>query len=326
MHRAIDAAQLPKGVEQVLTLAALDHTFRQRVAQDPVTAAQEKGIQLDEIEAKLLQSTKPDRLAQMSEKLVIPKKPGRRQFIKAVSASIVAMVTGKAVMLCSGCTGADTWVDDKDPLQKWMDLGGHTCYVYLPKTVVAYPQSAAPVLVTLHGQGETCLSNVQRWYNTADMYGFSLISVNWTEEAITPEDKDKLIADLPQILDNFNNQYAIDRSNLYLSSRGESTPMIWEAGFLRDNQLWSGVVFLGGVPGGDWENNSAQLIEGIKTDPPALYYVIGKEDPEYSQAVAFCEAADQAGVDLHKDEVEGSTSRAVLSFSEIWTWIERHGR
>jgi len=158
------------------------------------------------------------------------------------------------------------------------------------------------------------------------MYGFSLISVNWTEEATTPADQEKLISDLPRILDDFNKQYAIDRSELFLASRGESTAMTWEAGFLAADPLWSGVVFLGGVPSGDWENNATQLLEGVHANPPALYYVIGKEDSDYQQALKFSEASSQAEVTLLTDEVDGTTTEAVLDFSDIWIWVRYNGR
>ncbi|HQB43316.1 MAG TPA: Os1348 family NHLP clan protein, partial [Polyangiaceae bacterium] len=66
MHRAVQATELPQGVEQVLTIAALDPVFRAQVARDPISAAAAKGIRLDPVEAALLQSMPAQRLAAMT--------------------------------------------------------------------------------------------------------------------------------------------------------------------------------------------------------------------------------------------------------------------
>ncbi len=322
MHRAVDASLLPQGVEQVLTVAALDHRFREAVSRDPVAAAASKGIALDEVEAGLLRSVSPENLARMAERLVIPKSPGRRRFIKAVSASIVAMVTGKAVMLCSGCTGADSWVPDGggEPEQKWMELAGHTCYVYLPATVVDYPGEPAPVMVALHGEAETCLSSVQRWNVAADSFGFSLIAVNWTEDAPTPQAKEELVADLDDIVAAFGDTYAV--GGVFLSSRGASTPMAFSAGYLVQDHRWGAVAFLGGAPEGDWVNDADTLLQGLNESPPALYYVMGEQDADFGQATAFTGALSGKGVTVHKDQRAGSTADAVLNFSDIFQWLK----
>ena len=148
MHRAVAAEELPQGVEQVLTIAALDHEFRESVGRDPVAAAAAKGIALDAVEAGLLRSAPPAQLAAMAERMVIPRDIGRRQFVKAVSASVVALVTGKAMMLCSGCTGADSsWGRPDAPgtaEQKWISLAGHTCYVYVPAAVASAWRTQIP--------------------------------------------------------------------------------------------------------------------------------------------------------------------------------------
>ncbi len=318
MHRAVAAEELPQGIEQVLTIAALDREFRASVARDPVAAAAAKGIALDAVEAGLLRATAPAQLAAMAERLVIPRDIGRRQFVKAVSASVVALVTGNAMLLCSGCTGADaSWGIDAPGTaeQKWISLAGHTCYVYVPGSVT----SAAPVLVALHGGGETCLSSVQRWHSAADRYGFNLLAINWTDEAATPETWDALVADLPAITAAFAGYYPITAGRTYLSSRGASTALAWRAAYLAEGGF-RGTVLLGGVPEGDWVAEGAALAQAAVATP-ALYYVIGKLDSDYAAATAFYSAATGAGINGTRDELEGATADAVLDFSAIWTWI-----
>ncbi len=43
LHRTVDASQLPKGLEQLFTLAALDPKFRDKVGEDPQAAAKSRG-------------------------------------------------------------------------------------------------------------------------------------------------------------------------------------------------------------------------------------------------------------------------------------------
>lgn len=326
MHRAVAVEELPQGVEQVLTVAALDHEFRVRVAADPVGAAASKGIALDPVETGLLRSVAPGQLAAMAERLVIPRDVGRRQFVKTVSASIVALVTGKAMLLCSGCTGADASWGELDtpstPTQRWMNLAGHTCYVYIPATV-AISHAAAPVLVALHGQGETCLSSVQRWHTAADNHGFNLLAINWTEEAATPETWDALVADLPAVLEAFGGYYSVTPGQRFLTSRGPSATITWKAAYLAANG-YAGDALLGGVPEGDWVGGAASLVAAMNATP-ALYYVLGRRDPDHAAGSAFYAAVTGRGVTGNLLELAGSTADAVLSFTDIWRWLAAHG-
>ena len=86
MHRAVSTADLPVGLEQVLTLAGLNHHFRDQLARDPAAAAASVGIPLDETELMLLRSAAPGRVRQMAED-ILPPRDSRRGFIKAVAAS-----------------------------------------------------------------------------------------------------------------------------------------------------------------------------------------------------------------------------------------------
>jgi hypothetical protein len=163
MRRAVEVSDLPQGVERILTLAALNQRFRTDLLRDPIAAAQSQGIVLDAVESSLLRAARPEQLAAMADRIVIPRSSDRRAFVKTVSASIVAMVTGKAIMLCSGCTGMDTWRRDAatplgsdtgnadaGPVQQWMDLNGYTCYLYLPTAVAANPTLGHDVMAALH--------------------------------------------------------------------------------------------------------------------------------------------------------------------------------
>jgi hypothetical protein len=323
MHRSVAVEELPQGVEQVLTLAALDHRFRVEVGRDPLAAAASKGIRLDPVEAALLAAAPPAQLAAMAERLVVPRGIGRRHFVEAVSASVVALVTGKAMLLCSGCTGADTsWgvPDGNAPVQQWMNLAGHVCYVYVPAAVAA-AHTPAPLLVALHGADETCLASVQRWRTAADSFGFDLLAVNWTEDAPTPETWDALVADLPAIASAFATTYPIEGELRYLSSRGASTALAWRAGYLAAGGFQAAAL-LGGVPDGDWVGDASPLVAAMVATP-ALYYVLGAADPDHAAGSAFYTAVTGAGVVGHLDALAGSTADAVLDFSAIWQWLRR---
>ena len=173
MHRAVNVADLPVGVEQALTLAALNHRFREALGRDPAAAAARHGIRLTAVEVGLLRDAGPERLADMAKRMLPPKDPGRRRFLRNVAASIVALIAGKAYLLCSGCTGVDTFVPQDgqlrqpldtapprpDPIQEFATLAGHVCYIYVPGTVQIAEQGK-PLLVALHDETEACVANV----------------------------------------------------------------------------------------------------------------------------------------------------------------------
>ena len=322
MHRAVETKDLPQGVEQVLTLAGLDPDFRAAVAVDPVAAAAGKGIALDPVEAALLQSMPADAVAAMADKMIIPRKPGRRSFIKAVSASVVAMVTGNAFLLCSGCTGADTFEQDAGPEQRWMTLAGYTCYVCIPSSAAEAGAPSLPVLVALHGEGETCLSSAQRWQAAGEQFGFCLVAINWTQDARLPEERDELIGKLDTLLSELASEVDIDKSSVYLTSRGVAADMLLKAGLLGKSPVkFKSVNMLGGVPDGDWTADAEALLSGMVASPPSLYCVLGKQDADYAQGKAFVDALAARGVSVQRDEVEGSTDTAILSFANIWSWM-----
>lgn len=323
MHRAVEAKDLPQGVEQVLTLAGLDARFRSAVAIDPVKAAAAKGIRLDSVEASLLRALPPEQIASMAERLIIPRSAGRRTFMKAVSASVVAMVTGNAFLLCSGCTGADTWEQDASPQQRWMNLAGYACYVSIPSEAAANPSGMSrPVLLAFHGEDETCLSSAQRWQAATEQYGFCLIAINWEDGAQLPDDRVELAKKLGSIVDDFEQEFPVDRTVVCVSSRGRSADMLFDAAFLDASSLqFRAVAMLGGVPPGDWTKDAEALLHGKTQLSERLYYVMGKADTDYEQAQSFASAAEARGATVKREVTSGSTSSAVLSFGTIWEWM-----
>lgn len=322
MHRAVEATDLPQGVEQVLTIAALDPVFRAQVARDPISAAAAKGIRLDPVEAALLQSMPAQRLAAMTERLIIPRSSGRRTFMKAVSASIVAMVTGQAFLLCSGCTGADTFEPDTEPEQRWMELAGYTCYVCIPTGIPEADAGTVPVVLALHGEGETCLSSAQRWQAVGEQAGFCLVAINWTEDARLPEQRKALVSHLQQIVEQLGEQLRISTGDVYLTARGMAADLLVDAVYLGGSSLsCKAVNLLGGAPKGDWIGQADTLLAPLGATPPKLCYVLGKVDDDYAQGKAFAEALVARGVTVHRQELEEATDSAKLSFADIWSWM-----
>ncbi len=253
--------------------------------------------------------------------------------MKNVAASVALLVGGKAFMLCSGCTGADTWENPEpdggefeSPIQKWADFAGYTCYVYIPAKVRQQGGANSPLLVTLSNDDETCLSSVQRWKDAADSYGIALLAVNWTQEPMSQEEQDRLADDLFAIIDEYGSEYEYDGSRCHVSSRGASTPIVFRACFERNSGKWASALFLGGHPGvncADYKEGDPppfEMVEGV----PALYYVIGLDDPDYNEALACHDMLSFLNVDTQLEEVEGTSDTAVLTFSTIWEWMNNH--
>jgi hypothetical protein len=328
----VDVSDLPQGVERVLTLAALNQRFRMALLRDPIAAAQSKGIVLDAVESTLLRSARPEQLAALADRIVIPRSSDRRTFVKAVSASIVGMVTGKAIMLCSGCTGMDTWrrdaaipsgsdsgSADAGPAQYWMDLNGYTCYLYLPAAVAANPTLQHDVMVALHGEDETCLASVQRWSTAAERYQFGIVAVNWTDLAVTAAAKSQLARDLSGILQAYGMKWRTTGFSCNLTSRGGATPIAFQAAYVEpSNGVWSNAGFLGGVPDGDWVGDPDTAAATIQGRGPGLYYLLGDADPEFTQGKACAAALRKHGISVYSPKVSGALSDAVLDFSEIY--------
>lgn len=335
MRRGVEVSDLPQGVERVLTLAALNHQFRMDILRDPVAAARSKGIVLDPVESALLRSARPEQLAAMADRIVIPPSSERRTFVKAVSASIVAMVTGKAIMLCSGCTGIDTWRRDAavsqgsdsggadaSAVQQWMDLNGYTTYVYIPPLIASGAIQAYSVMVALHGEDETCLASVQRWGTAADSNYFVILAVNWTDVATTTATKSQLARDLAGIALAWGTKWPTAPANYRLSSRGASTPMAFQAGCVEPTSgMWASAAFLGGLPDGDWVNDAAAALAPMQTKVPRVGYLVGDADPEYAQASACVAALRAYGMSVYFPSISGSLKDAVLDFSNLYAYI-----
>ena len=313
MHRAVDVTLLPIGLEQALTIAALNPWFKRAFSKDPFGAAASRSIKLDKVETMLLASKSPKELGKMVDRMVIPKTMKRRAFVKSVAASVVAMVSGSAHLLCSGCTGADRWDSQEgivgEALQRWENLVGYTCYVYVPGWIVTEPSDRHPLLLCLHDEGEDCLSNIQRWQATADAYGFHLVSVNWDPSTSTRE---RLAADLASIRLSYIHTHYNDPDASYLCSRGAATEVAWLA-LNEPGSPWNGAAFLGGLPSGD---SSLDVVPQASR----IYYVIGTEDDAYEGAQAFGQVASVT-LPLELVVVEGSTDEAILSFETIWRWL-----
>ena len=333
MHRAVSTADLPMGLEQVLTVAGLNHRFRRRLQQDPVKAAASIGVELDETELMLLRSAGPERVAEMA-RCTVPPRDTRRQFIKGVAASVAALVAGEAYLLCSGCTGADSWERDQGPgadkgkpaAQLVSTLAGYVCYLYVPGKVLNNMGSPHPMMLTLHDETETALAHNKRWAGVADQHGVSIVSVNWTEEPKTPADLDKLAKELSAVVKAFTKSYPVDADRRYIVSRGKATPIVYKAAFQNDSEFWAAAAFLGGTPLDKCEHGAS--IPGpanLVAKPPALYYLLGKKDADYTKANGCVEMFDfYKKMPFKSEQLDGTTDSAVLKFDEIWQWLEKY--
>ena len=333
MHRAVSTADLPVGLEQVLTVAGLNYHFREELLRDPVKAAAGIGVQLDEAEVMLLRSAGPERVAEMA-RTTVPPKDTRRQFVKSVAASVAALVAGEAYLLCSGCTGADSWERDAGPaadkgkpsVDLVSTLAGYVCYLHVPGKVLDHMGSPHPVMVALHDESETALANSKRWHGVSDQHGVSIISVNWTEDAKTQAELDQLAKDLSDIVGAFGKTYPVDADRRYVVSRGKSTPIVYKGAFLEDSGFWAAAAFLGGAPLAKCEyGSSTPAPAGLVAAPPALYYLLGKKDADYKLVNDCAEMfAFYKKMPVKTEVLEGATDSAVLKFDDIWQWLENY--
>ena len=333
MHRAVSTADLPVGLEQVLTVAGLNYRFRRQLQQDPVAAGRSIGVELDETELMLLRAAGPERVGQMA-RTTVPPKNTRRGFVKTMAASVAALVAGEAFLLCSGCTGADSWERDMGPGpdqgKKAVDLvstlAGHVCYLHVPGKVLNDMGNPHPVMVALHDESETALANSKRWAGVSDAHGVSIISVNWTEEPKTAADLDKLAQDLSDVVAAFGKSYPADADQRYIVSRGKATPIVYKAAFFEDSGFWAAAAFLGGVPSGTCEHGASKPAPaGLVAAPPALYYLAGKKDADFAKAEACAEMFEfYKKMPVHAEILDGATDSAVLKFDDIWQWMQQY--
>jgi hypothetical protein len=231
------------------------------------------------------------------------------------------MVSGAAFLNCAGCTGADGWDDsDADATgQNWESLAGYSCYTYIPAAIVN-SGLPAPLLVALHDESEDCLANIQRWQGAAENKSFQICSVNWDAEIA---DRVQLAADLVSIATAFGAAHQVDETMLCLSGRGAATPIVWSA-LCELAGNWHGAALLGGVPTGDWVNDSASAMAHMLPAAAGrqIYYCIGTQDSEYGQAVAFDTAMQGANMNIQTEVFPDTSVNSVsLSFGEVWDQI-----
>ena len=269
MRRRVKVADLPVGIEQALTIAALNPAFREEFLADPVGTAARRGIEIDPVQAALLQAATPEQLRTTIDQMVIPGDMSRRQFSKKVAASVTAMVVGGSFFGLACPAGHDdddsAYYDDDDfagddddsagddddsagdddsasepqpARQQWETLGGYTCYVYVPPAV--RKKRGAPLHVALHDRGEDCLHIVQRWWRAADGLGFHLLAVNGAPGR----------QDLARIAEEYGQRCRTDRR--YLSGYGA---VVSEA----RSDGWAGAVMLDAAEPHDPEGIWGQL-------------------------------------------------------------------
>lgn len=328
MRRTMQVTDLPIGIEQVLTLAALNPGFREELLRDPVAAARRRAIELDPVEAALISSASPEQLQAMIDRMVIPSEMSRRGFSKAVAASVVAMIAGGAV-LHAGCPtgiGPDYLYDDDsadDPDHTWVTLAGFTCYTYVPPLDKQSPGTPAPLLIALNSADEECLVNVHCWALPADAHGFHLIAVNLDHTSADPACR---AGDLSRIADGYMRDHEIDASRLFLCGRGTSTKVVFQAA-MEEDPRWAGTVLLGGVPGGDRAAAPALAASRPPQDPAtALYHVIGAADSGLERARSLHRTLEDRGHRAHLEVLPGTADGAVIDFAAIWRWLAEEGR
>lgn len=335
-HREVPVGSLPVGIEQALTVAAINPRFRQQFLEEPAGAAARRGIRLDPVEEALLASVDPDQLHSMIDRMVIPGEMSRRGFTKSVAASVMAMVCGGQVLAEIGCMAVDggigpedVWDDDSaddfaavQARQDWASLAGRSCYIYVPAALVGRAGRAAPLLVTLHGAGEDCLTSVQRWSDAADIHRLHLVSVNWDPDRDEPGE---LAAQLAPIAEAYCELHDVRPRTRVLAGNGAASPVVFRAAGESDPP-WDGAILIGGLPAAGSDGDIAAGLSHVGPDlRTRVYHVIGEDDPDAPAARALADELATLGVPSHLEVLPGKAEQAMLSFPDIWRWLDGGG-
>lgn len=127
------------------------------------------------------------------------------------------------------------------------------------------PKEIFPLILALHGSGDSGKSYLQSWQNTASKKGFMVLAP--TRIGYTLETNDALLTEIMT-------QYPVDASRLYLagvSSGALSARKI----MLEDPSKWKGVSFIASPPYEKWMERTDV------TKLPPLLYVHGTQDEQF---------------------------------------------
>ena len=96
---------VPAGIQRLLAMAAKDSSFRRRLSDGPLHAAQEVGAELTSRERMILAALSGDQLAAMSAGLSRSTPRSRRAFLRRSAQAAAALLGGAALVETAACTG-----------------------------------------------------------------------------------------------------------------------------------------------------------------------------------------------------------------------------
>jgi hypothetical protein len=104
----LSPAEIPAGLESLLTLAAVNDDFAAVLARDPEGAVRASGVALTPAERAILAASTPESLRQLAAAVRerLPR-PARRRFLALATAAVMTLVAGGAVTRNrSSCAGS----------------------------------------------------------------------------------------------------------------------------------------------------------------------------------------------------------------------------
>ncbi len=97
-------ADLPEGIQLLLTAGSRDESFRECFLEDPLLAARRAGVSLTDSERSILRSVPPAQLAAMIEGLAVSN-PQRRRFLHSAASVALTIFAGTALAACKRSSG-----------------------------------------------------------------------------------------------------------------------------------------------------------------------------------------------------------------------------
>lgn len=253
--REFNGLKLSLNIDYLLTRAALNESFKKELMEDPIGTCERHGFNLSESEKILLSSMSKEELEATINSIFPPMNQSRRRFMKAVPKSIVALITGRALLELYGCpTGITTedigdgeernqHSDTRNEINLWINLASYRCYLYVPNLT-----SETPLSLTLlfHAYGETSLEMIERVSETARTHNTALLSVNWSGN---PEYIDGI--DTRSILEEFKSEYSqtynIDTTKAVIMGYKEGGSVALVKSIFQDGTIWKKAASYFGV-------------------------------------------------------------------------------
>jgi len=300
----------PLGLDRVLVRAATDPAFRAALLADRRTAVAEAGLRLTDSEATILDAIPVEQLRQTIERVFVPRE-SRRGFVKAASASVVALLAGEAVWNTAACGGAEgdvpNFPDVQVPGDYEISLGGFGCLLHVPTGHTA--GSPTPLCLAFHGTTQANVDFAAFWRPVAEAQRFLVAAVGWTGSA------DAAAAVAAGMLDSLTNDYDLNlAAPIVAAGFGAGATIALDAALFRDPRFTGAIALSGAAP----SDYASRPLADTRT---CAFCSVGRADPNHDLVVTQEAFFRGAGLSTHLVELDGGTDIALHDPAAAWSWI-----